>query len=377
MLYLFNSAYRVLYLRNVMNTLFIPVGGTNQYRYRFRGSSGDSDYININKLSYDELVTYARGSTVCIIFVDRFSPGGYTYHPLRLALFIKTSENNDYLHFHVQLDKFIYPRDSVTFNQDFRDHLHKFGVPKLTNNDPKSSNDGYYAVIADSLFSHTDDFFSSKDSWTHSVRALESCSAFTADSKKEFVFVRCTLHDADKGSIVEPYLLNNTAIYHLTKATKYKLDLPYRYPAQVTETSATATLECKLGDNLKALPDQEINIDSCNNNPPYYFTTKRYIEDNADAISFKFATNREGVEVIGTDAKLEVRISESRWFWLQIAIAVLLFSILSVVIGADLSSIQTKTLDGLFGALWPKWIASLFQAIVLFWLFKLVGKKLF
>ncbi len=34
MIYLFNSAFRALYRANVLNTLFLPEGYTNEYRYR-------------------------------------------------------------------------------------------------------------------------------------------------------------------------------------------------------------------------------------------------------------------------------------------------------------------------------------------------------
>ena len=34
MLYVFNSAYRPLYTKNILNTLFLPYDWTNEYRYR-------------------------------------------------------------------------------------------------------------------------------------------------------------------------------------------------------------------------------------------------------------------------------------------------------------------------------------------------------
>ena len=360
-----------------MNTLFIPEGGTNQYRYRFRQPSGDSTRTNIDKLSHDKLVAYPSGGRVCIIFVDRFTQGGYTYHPLRFASFIKTEEINDYLHFRVQLKEFVYPRNADDFNQDVKKFLGEFNIPKLTDADPQSTNDGYYAVIADNLFSRQDDFVDSDNAWTKCVEALKSCKAFAGDAKKEFVFVRCTLSSDEEKEPVQPSLSDTTAIYSIAKAEKYKLDIPYFYPAQLKDTNATALLTCEIGGSLKGLPDKAININSCSDSPTYSFTTKRYLEDHRDAISFEFCTNREGVEIIGTDAKLEIRIKESKWFWVKIVSALLLFSILSVAIAADYNSIKPLTLGGIVGALWWKLVFGLVQALVLFWLFKLVGKKLF
>ena len=66
MLYLFNSAFRSLYLTNVMNTLFLPAGYTNEYRYRRKPDSqiapGLMEYLGQHKRA-----------EACVVFVICFS----------------------------------------------------------------------------------------------------------------------------------------------------------------------------------------------------------------------------------------------------------------------------------------------------------------
>lgn len=71
MIYLFNSAYRALYTRNVLNTLFIPKGGTNEYRYRVRGAT-----THIAADSYGDFINATSGEAITIVFIDRFGNGG-------------------------------------------------------------------------------------------------------------------------------------------------------------------------------------------------------------------------------------------------------------------------------------------------------------
>jgi len=78
MIYLFNSAYRPLYTRNILNTIFIPPGGINEYRYSVRGND-----IHIAPGSCSEFKNAPAGIPIVIIFIDRFGRSGYEYHPLR------------------------------------------------------------------------------------------------------------------------------------------------------------------------------------------------------------------------------------------------------------------------------------------------------
>ncbi|GAB4124809.1 MAG: hypothetical protein Tsb0027_23480 [Wenzhouxiangellaceae bacterium] len=242
MLYLFNSGYRSIYVRNVLNTLFVPRAGTNEYRYRFRSSAGSTDAINISTGSLDRIKGLHVGSKAVIVFVDRFSSGGYTYHPLRMAKFVTTREDNDYLFFRVQLEDYVYPRDIDDFNHHFRQHMHPKGIVQLIDNDPFNSNDGWYAVVDDSLFSRQDDFKTGNDAWIAAVENIQACAAFqeyppVRNSDKltpkrkpnDYIFMRCEFND-NAGRSLSPQLRKNRAVFELVRGKNYKLNLSYRYP---------------------------------------------------------------------------------------------------------------------------------------------------
>jgi len=383
MIYLFNSAYRALYTRNVLNTLFIPSGGTNEYRYRARGAT-----THIAADSYDYFINAASNEPVAITFIDRFGDTGYTYHPLRIGRLVRCREEQDRLFFRVSLEKFVYPRDIERFNQVIIRSLGPKGLPCLKENDPYKTDDGYYAIKAGSLFTTTNDFHCGEDAWEHAVEQLCKTQAFTETdatnivgreqdaTPKEFVFVRCDIcgQSTQKQGVI-PKLRKDWAVFDLLRGARYEFLLSYRYPAQLENTSHTAMVEAKFGENLRALGSTGINIDSYSNSVPLPFATKRHLEDNEDGVSFEFTSNRSTFNLIGPDARLLFRFRESKSFWIILVILLLIFTTLSVVIGVDLTKISPLTITNVVKALWVKALAGFFQAAVLFFLFKLMGKK--
>ena len=383
MIYLFNSAYRALYTRNVLNTLFIPKGGTNEYRYRVRGQT-----THIAADSYGDFINAASGDSVVITFIDRFGHNGYVYHPLRLGRLVRCREQQDRLFFRVSLEEFVYPRDIGSFNQVLTRSLGQMGLPCLTGNDPRNADDGYYAINAGSLFTAVNDFHWGEDAWQNAVEQLRRTQAFSETSPPtvvgeeqdatpmEFLFVRCDICDqSTKKQQVASKLRKDLAVFDLLRGARYEFLMSYRYPAQLTNTSYTATVEAKFGENLRALGSTTFNIDSYSNSVPLPFATKRHLEDNEDGVSFEFTSNRSTFRLIGPDARLLFRFGESKLFWSILVFLLLVFTTLSVVIGADLTKISPLTICNVVKTLWLKALAGFFQAAVLFVLFRLMGKK--
>ena len=383
MVYLFNSAYRALYTRNVLNTLFIPKGGTNEYRYRARGS-----ITHIAADSYDNFMNADSKEPVAITFIDRFGETGYVYHPLRMGKLVTCREEQDRLFFRVSLEEFVYPRDISRFNQVITRSLESKGLPCLKGNDPYKADDGYYAIKAGSLFAAAADFHWGDDAWENAVENLITTKAFSQMSPpivggqeedttpREFLFVKCDI--CDQSTLVQqvaPKLRKDLAVFDLLRGARYEFLLSYRYPPQLENTSYTAMIEAKFGENLRALGSKGINIDSYSNSVPLPFATKRHLEDNEDGVSFEFTSNRPTFKLIGQDARLLFRFRESKPFWIILVILLLAFTTLSVVIGADLAKISPLTIWNVVKALWLKALAGFFQAVVLFFLFRLMGKK--
>jgi len=380
MIYLFNSAYRALYTRNVLNTLFIPQGGTNEYRYTVQ--------LSIAPDSYETLKNSPSGTPVVIVFIDRFAKTGYRYHPLRLATLVKPREDAGRLYFRVRLGDFVAPRDSEAFNRDIVKCLGSMGLPSLKDNDPYRMDDGYYAIEAGRLFARTPDFLWGEDGWRRTVDELRQTQAFGGPvnfvatshkddiEKKEFLFLRCDIRrkSTDSRGIL-PRLRNDRAVFDLIRGARYEFLLSYCYPSQQDNPTHTGIIEGEFGENLRTFGSSAVNVDSSSNSVALPFATKRHLEDYEDGVTFKFRSNQSGYQLIGPDSRLSFEFKESRLFWLQLGIVLLLFSLLTAFIGLDLSRISPLTASAAAKAVWPKFVAGFLQAGVLFWMFRLVGKK--
>ncbi len=386
-LYLFNSAYRPLLTTNVFNTLFIPMGGTNEYRYRFRPAQ-DRDYCNINPEEIYNLECYQREGPVLISFIDRYAIDGYVYHPLRFGKYVLSYKTNDYLFFRVQLDAFVYPIDIKDFNHKMRHALSDKGIPSLTNNDPQNTNDGNYAIIGDSLFSYRKEFYSGDEAWIQAVDEIQKCRVFSGEmpenddeSKRiknvEAIFIRGEIKKTSNNS-VRTKLINDNAYFSIATGENYELVLTYRYPCQLTDTSRTAKLNCHFGENLRPLGNKEIRIDSCTNSISVPFTTKRYLEEFRDGISFSYCSDSTESKVFATNFPIHFSIHESSQHNAKIICLLFVYALLNVIIGTDFSQISPLTIKDVISALsWVKLGSGFFQAFTLYWILKLIGKRIF
>jgi len=130
-----------------------------------------------------------------------------------------------------------------------------------------------------------------------------------------------------------------------------------------------------LPDNLKALGDTSISIDSHANSVFVPFSSKRYIEDNRGSVAMAPVDENGQPRLVISDSRIQFRIKDSAGFWVQTAVALLLFSLAGAFIGIDFSKLCPFSLHALFDTAWPKLIAGIIQTGSLFWVFRLVGKK--
>lgn len=371
MIYLFNSAYRALYTVNVLNTLFLPNGNTNEYRYRVTGTPR---YIAPE--AYETLKNSRRSEKAVIVFIDRFGTGGYIYHPLRLAELVLTREENDQLFFRVQLQDFIYPRNMDDFNNHIKRSLSPHGLPQLTGGNPEATADGNYAISANSIFEQRNDFFFGPEAWVAAVNGLSVTRAFRSIATDQVVFIRADVREKSSAQkSLTPKLENDSAVYDVIKGSNYELALTYRYPIQLTDQTKMAKLGIELDDSLRPLGSKTININSHANSEIFSFATKKFLEDNESAINFSFSAFDTGVSLRGPEKSLRFKIKESKMFWVEVALALLALSVLSIFMGIDLSKTKPLTLGNFFSQHWPKVVGGVAQTFILFALFRLIGKK--
>ncbi len=321
MIYLFNSANRPLYARNVLNTLFLPYGGTNKYRYRFSG-----DNVHISQDSYSIFTNESEGSPVVIVFIDRFGSDGYVYHPIRQGKLIDCFPKDTRLYFKVQLQDYIYPKDLKQFNEVIVSTLNGLGLPKIPNEKQHGENDGFYAIKANSLFDIENQFEYGENAWNSAYKNIIKTDIFTSSSSNNFLFLRCEFYKKSRGQKqpFTPILRDKSAALELVRGKKYEMVVNYHFPIQETDKAATAITTVVFGDELKPVNPNKINIESCSDSISLSLVTKRYLEEHETSISFSY-TNKN-FELIGPDSKINIRIKEGFCFWSNLLISLSLFN---------------------------------------------------
>jgi hypothetical protein len=368
-LYLFNSAYRPLYLTNVLNTLGFPQDCVNEYRYKH---SGDSRQIA--PALYSTLSSIRRSEECVIIFIDRFAEDGYVYYPLRRAGFVMYRDVNEYVHFRVQLGSFIYPRDLAAFNRDLKQALGPQGLPTLTGGDPRNTRDGNYAIQGASIFGNSDQYQVGNPAWNSAVEALVHTQALSTTPQQAPVFLMVEIQDQQKQRTAVPALESNASLYKLDKNKYYELMATYRFPRQRTEQTARGQLALAFGDSLKG--QATLSIDTHANSVTIPFIARRYAEEASGVLTIGPVPKPGEPEILLGNFELRYELGESTAFWLQITLALILFSLVGALIGIDFVKIQPLTAKTLMHEAWPKLVLGAFQTGVLFWLFRLIGKKI-
>ncbi len=370
MLYLFNSGYRRLYATNVLNTLFLPEGYVNDYRYR---SEGQNVYIEPKtRAKLKSLIDHLA----VIIYVDRFASGGYGYIPLRLGTVLATYEDSGMVFISLKLGKFLSVKDFSIF----KDNLIKVAseLPKLTDSNPKATNDGFYAIHSENIV-FGENFIFGETAWGRTVDALHVTKDFEATETSNTIFIRSDIYKGStlEGEVVSPILQNKVSRIPLNRGSLYELRLSYRYPNQLRDPAALCQVEVKSGENCIIATETTIPIDTHTNTIRIPFASKKYCEDNDCTITFSYTANDVKVTNLSVPSVgLSLRINEPASYWLQVIVALIIFAFSGVFLGIDYAKIDPLTFDAIWdNVTFPKILAGFAQAGSLFWFFRLGGKK--
>lgn len=373
MIYIFNSAFRPNYAQNIIRTLFFPNGWINTYRYRCRG-----ERTNIHTSMVDDLKNAKQYSEVVITYIDRFyeedNVKKYFYHPIRRGKLLKCEEIGGKLFFTVILGDFIYPHNPVEISNKFGNSLNY--LPKLTNNNPEETNDGSYALVENDITNESQSFYTGEKAWDHITDSFKNLEAFKIKENAETIFVRGELYKANKSeNIIKPIINNDEVYYEIIKAQKYRFKMFYKYPNQYDENKAK--LEIKSGSNLKILSNDIISIDNYTNFEFFNLSTIRYVEVYYDKIDLLFKPSAEKYEnLLAPNESLTFKLKESQNFWFQIILAIIVFSVSGLLIATDLRNMPEITLKTIFQEIhWIRLLSSFMQGLMLFWIFRLLGKK--
>ena len=384
MLYLFNTAYRALYLRNVLNTLFLPAGSTNDYRF---GPQNIDETL---------LASLKAGDPAQILFADRFHAAGYQFHPLRRATFVERRRRDGYSFFTVQLGDFLYPVDRDGYNTELRVHLADRGLPHLTNAGPLDRHDGTYALVGDDLLTAAASHSSGDEAWTKCVDAVMNCPSFGPEEPgqqyasvpeeeqqqpdtgrgRRFVFLRVDLRD-NSGAPKVAELRGNRGVVELERGSRIDFELAYRYSGQAQSPFAKTELAWRSGERVMAIGNPVVNVESTHNTVTQSFTTLRHSDKSLDGIWIDFPKGLDGPEIIGPDACIRIKVVQGRSWWPRVSAAFVLFALGGALATGEVGRVvSVVAIDPALSTLLQKTAGLVTQALGVVWMAQLLGKKL-
>lgn len=385
MLYLFNSAFRPKYSSNVLNTFFLEAGCVNEYRYSQQNV--DPQIKNAKK--------YLAEKHAVMIFIDRFHPAGFYFHPIRYLTYLEHESRGDQIYLRGKLGPFIYPSDLEEFQKSLLSAFGDKGLPRLPDSGPDSPADGYFALIGPNILA---DFQCKHDdrAWVMSAENVAKTKVFAGRSA---VFLRESIRtDGKKQKAVNPRISGNTWYYPLRRGKRYTFQLYYRFPLQDSNHQAKARFSIQTPDSVSALGSTDITVNSRNSTEYLRFSVKRFPEErqgtfsiNAEASGLEDGTPTE--PALLPESAINVRVTESILFWPLALLLLLMYSVLGLGTGTDFDKLLTpleaaKHLSSLQGVektvlafcqdywLPLKAAAAFCQAIVLLLLFRMLGKKI-
>lgn len=373
MIYLFNSAFRPEYRTNILNTLYLPSGCVNEYRYS-ETRHMDPIFRKRNQIK--------RGEQVTVIYIDRHGSSGFFFHPIRRGTLESFHFQNKQIYLRVLLQDYIYPTEPTQFQDTFKNTIGESKIPRIKDGNPDETADGFFALKSqDTLNTHN--ALTGEDAWVNSVDAIAQTNVFAEPPYSKVVFLKVDIIKEGKNKCLKPSIRNQDAVFKLKRNNDYKLNFTYRFPYQDSERDATSNMEVGFGDELIAKDAVQIPIESRNNRKHISIKVKKFVENLSGSINLSFPEDS-----FGPISGINYVIKESRLFWPVILFLLLAFTLCSVTIGLDFSQITlpqsqgiVKTFANLIISIskinwfWLKVIAGFVQALVLFILFRMIGKK--
>ncbi len=373
-LYLFNSGYRAGYIENVVRTMFLPDGCSNEYRYTTQRNIGN-DLLGV-------LPRLNKNTRVLMVFIDRFAEGGYRFVPLRLARFLATKPEGDQMFFSVQLGDWISPRDLVTFNDELRAKLQAKGLPQLTANDPKNENDGNYAILAPDVLGNSLRWDAGNSAWSTTVDSLYGTRAFPLKGENVRAFSRCRLLDSSER---EPStrIRKNKSCFRLLPGKGYAAEVYYKFNGD-SPRDAGLSIGMAVDENARAVGQQAIQVDMRGNRGSMPFRMRKYPDDSTGAIRLQLLRAMKVELEFAIQYYLGCRVRNL----IGLGLLAVLFGAFTASLGVDFSkyfsAAATRPADwgslllttGTLQAVLLRFLAGLCQFAVILGVLRISGKKL-
>jgi hypothetical protein len=392
MLYLFNSAAREKYQINVLNTLFLPTGFDNEYRYTY---TGGHNYVDDNIINKKYKFKKKDQKKILIIFIDKDHPDGFRFYPFRTAKYLDHHIDGNQVFFRVQLGDYIFPKDVTVFQELLQKTFSQEGLPKRASNGPSLSAHGFFALSGKDIID-TKQFCFGDEAWGNFIDTASKCNSFGNNSTITTIFPKLViLSNNNSRRIVKPKIKNHSAYLRLRKDSRYIFKYSYRFPIKNIKNNASAQFTIDPTDQIIMESSKIISIDNIANTDEFRLKTKKFIETNSGAINFTYEDLTSGEEnnpLLFPKKEISYRIKDPKFFWAYSVFFLLLYSFFTVLGNIDFSKyaiINTpnpNVFRTLYNQLIPicqslsliiKFSTGIAQVLTLLMLIKLFGKKLF
>lgn len=316
------------------------------------------------------------------MFVDREK--GYTYHPTRRGTLLETWERDNRLYFRVKLGEFIasHAQRIVEVSESIKFALKNEG-PHQSSDPQHPTKDGCYAIHGPDAVSGKSDILIGEDAWNATVENLSNTARFASTDSRSVVFVRTALQKQGGRGDERPKISGVLEQLSIRKDTAYELRLSYWTAVDKPEASA-AELVVDHGDSLQLLNAAPLPVHAMADDIVVPLVTKRYAEDHYSYIRVatrSTANSTTNAEILGPSINVLIALRETNRFWIIVVLLLLLFALTTLVVSVEstgLGAVATPLEVGralLSKITWWRGLAACVQAIVLFTLFRLLGKK--
>lgn len=290
MLYLFNSAARPEYVKNVLNTLHLPNGAINLYQYE----TNDNTYVD------PSIESYKKDEKVLITFIDRNDdePQKNRYIPLRFGVLKKHEDEQGKSYFYVELGNF------VTGVESFEDELKDSFKDKLFYKENNIEN-GYLAFKGEVVPSVQNN--DCQDAWLETIKRVASCSKLKDNSCVYTHFELCN----KKSISMTPSSKMKDWIYNLKANKEYSIKLHYYIPF-ANETSNADTIHCDFSNDLRNIISPVESTWGVQNGKKEYKILKT--ESGSELhVQYSLKCSNQDKEIVFSDSPISISFKKKSW----------------------------------------------------------------
>ena len=308
MIYLFNSAFRPLYRTNILNTLYLPTGCINEYRYSMQHT--DPAFSQEAKGTFFNKKQVKPHEKVTVVYIDRHGQSGFVFHPVRRGKLESFHFDNDQIYYRVRLLDYIYPKDVNEFQDVLQNTIGTDKLPRIKDNNPDIIGDGFYALQSKDTLNTRNALLGNR-SWVNSVEAIANTTAFGRPIVEKIVFLRIKLTKEGRNAPLKPSIKNDDDVFILKRNKGYKLNYVYRFPYQDSNPNAVSNIEVCIGNELIAKSMLQIPIEGRNNRKLLSIKVKKSVKEMFSNINLNYsisANDDQSQELIGPNSEIKYEI---------------------------------------------------------------------